>query len=113
MIPSKVSDLGQNERFTGIQKILAAKTEWMVKNGIMWPWKGNERNESRFDSKAARLCLHWLQSDQENENVRQMSSDIPKKVESVVASYVDKLYEIKWEDLIIRECIRRGVICSI
>ncbi|MFS7909468.1 putative protein kinase TKL-CTR1-DRK-2 family [Helianthus anomalus] len=77
------------------------------KNGFSCPWNGNQ---------TARSIWHWVyHSDQEHEYILKM---IPAKLESKSrfntntlsqwSSSFDKVYEIKWEDLLIGECIGRG-----
>ncbi|KAF5824139.1 putative protein kinase TKL-CTR1-DRK-2 family [Helianthus annuus] len=79
----------------------------MLRNGFSCPWNGNPPSRSIW---------HWLyHSDQEHEYIL---NTMPAKLESKScfntntlsqwSSSFDKVYEIKWEDLLIRECIGRG-----
>ncbi|KAM0053769.1 putative protein kinase TKL-CTR1-DRK-2 family [Helianthus debilis subsp. tardiflorus] len=79
----------------------------MLRNGFSCPWNGNPTSRSIW---------HWLyHSDQEHDYIL---NTIPAKLESKSrfntntlsqwSSSFDKVYEIKWEDLLIRECIGRG-----
>ncbi|KAJ0815996.1 putative protein kinase TKL-CTR1-DRK-2 family [Helianthus annuus] len=80
----------------------------MLRNGFSCPWNGNPPSRSIW---------HWLyHSDQEHEYIL---NTMPAKLESKScfntntlsqwSSSFDKVYEIKWEDLLIRECIGRGI----
>lgn len=78
------------------------------------PWKGNES----FDSRIGRSCWHWLyHNDQERQHVLKLIPQTPPRVKANALgrcySAFDKVYEIKWEDLIIRECIGKGIIIII
>ncbi|KAG9457839.1 hypothetical protein H6P81_002347 [Aristolochia fimbriata] len=47
-------------RASGIHKIISSKAEaWMVRKGLSWPWKGNDRDGPHF-------AWPWLNVDQEN-----------------------------------------------
>ncbi|KAI3816344.1 hypothetical protein L1987_16037 [Smallanthus sonchifolius] len=90
----------------------------MAKNGTSCPWNGNERNGAGFDLRIGHFCWHWLyQSDQNQSYVFNMLSSIHVSLPRINnntfdqwSSVFDNVYEIKWEDLIIRECVRRGTI---
>ncbi|KAI3744097.1 hypothetical protein L1987_57172 [Smallanthus sonchifolius] len=90
----------------------------MAKNGTSCPWKGNERNGVGFDLRIGHFCWHWLyHSDQNQGYVFHMLSSIQASLPQVNnntfdqwSSVFDKVYAIKWEDLILRECVRRGTI---
>lgn len=91
-----------------IMEMISAKTEQTVKNGFSWPWKRHER-EGCFDSRAGQFCRHWSHCDQEHNCVVQMSSSIPGKLEHQPLPNTYCTHEFKWEDLMIRERIERGI----
>ncbi|TXG71608.1 hypothetical protein EZV62_000187 [Acer yangbiense] len=71
----------ESEGKPAIHKIITSKAEqWMVKKGLSWPWKGNEREGS--EAKTGRFAWPWLQTDQDNESVQQKSPSYGTKPES-------------------------------
>ncbi|XP_024984291.1 probable LRR receptor-like serine/threonine-protein kinase At1g29720 [Cynara cardunculus var. scolymus] len=102
-----------------IKHTLSTRAKWMGKYGIAWPWKGNGRG--------GHFCWHWLYDDQEDEYGLQSSSGQPRVNTNYAAGNDNKAlgtwsssfynadldncskdYEIKWEDLMIKEQIGRG-----
>ncbi|KAM7484972.1 hypothetical protein LguiA_000981 [Lonicera macranthoides] len=75
----------EGEGKLGLKNVISSKAEaWMVKKGISWPWKGNEREGS--EARASRFVWPWLHNDQENESDHQKSSSSgATKPESVVS----------------------------
>ncbi|XP_068660974.1 uncharacterized protein [Aristolochia californica] len=71
---------GEGEvKATGIHKIIGSKAEaWMLKKGLSWPWKGNDRDGSHF-------VWPWLAVDQENNVSHLKSSESSLKSEQPVA----------------------------
>ncbi|XP_060174005.1 uncharacterized protein LOC132604495 [Lycium barbarum] len=56
----------ESEGKQGISKIITSKAEeWMAKNSLPWPWKGNERDAS--ETRTTRFLRPWLNNDQDNE----------------------------------------------
>lgn len=63
-----------------IHKLISSKAEaWIVKKGISWPWKANEREGS--EAKNGRFVWPWSNSDQESDSLHQESQTLGAKPE--------------------------------
>nr|GEW69597.1 hypothetical protein [Tanacetum cinerariifolium] len=88
-ISSKISNMASKVKLkikTGLNNLdheyvfLSSKAEeWMDKNGISWPWKGNERGSSGI--RTGHFGWPWLHNDLEQESAPHMSSSSSLKVE--------------------------------
>lgn len=68
---------GESEGKSSIHKIIASKEEaWISKQGIPWPWKGNERDGSV--ARASGFVWPWFHNDQVNVAVPQKSYCVSK-----------------------------------
>ncbi|KAL9402003.1 hypothetical protein Peur_005852 [Populus x canadensis] len=77
----------ESEGKPAIHKIITSKAEaWIVKKGLSWPWKGNEKEGS--EARTARFGWPWLQNDQESEMYHQTNPSSGAKSESQVSESI-------------------------
>ncbi|KAG7589311.1 PAS fold [Arabidopsis suecica] len=70
--PSRESN-DENDGNSVIPKTLTSKTEeWMVKKGLPWPWKGNEREG--LERRNAHSVWPWVQNEQQKEEAHHSNS---------------------------------------
>ncbi|XP_020866539.1 RGS domain-containing serine/threonine-protein kinase A isoform X2 [Arabidopsis lyrata subsp. lyrata] len=71
----------ENDGNSVIPKTLTSKAEeWMVKKGLSWPWKGNEREGS--EGRRSHSVWPWMQNEQHKEQAYQSNSNHSVKSES-------------------------------
>ncbi|KAJ0682572.1 putative non-specific serine/threonine protein kinase [Helianthus annuus] len=99
-------------------KLFSPQAGQMATNGASFPWKSNEEKGACFDLRIGQFCWHWLShSDQHLGYVFTMLSSIHATLTRVNNhtfyqwSFVfDKMSQIKREDFILKDCVRRGTI---
>lgn len=81
--PVKASRDGSDGK-PATSRLLSSKAEaWIGKNGLAWPWKGNENVGT--DHKSSRFIWPWQQNDQDYELEQQKSVAAPLKPENQVS----------------------------
>ncbi|XP_023642391.1 mitogen-activated protein kinase kinase kinase 13 isoform X5 [Capsella rubella] len=71
----------ENDGNSGTPKTLTSKAEeWMVKKGLSWPWKGNEREG--LEGRRGHSVWPWVQNEQQKEQAYQSNSNHSVKSES-------------------------------